>query len=146
MGKKSMLAVGSVPQSSDDSSSSGFSGSLLSSSSYRSSVVTSSESSQSEGSSEVILAGVTLRRPESTRGGRKETIWSHYISLQKIYSMKEANMSSLGTLAHASGSCSVCMFHERYATGHFAHPCKCGLLCDRCHADHLRPAFAHDRR
>lgn len=136
-GKISMLAVGSALHTVGDSVSSGFS-SACTNSSYRSSPVTSSETS-SEGSAEVILSGVTVRRPESTRGRLKETLWSHSISLRQINCMKQAGMGSLGTLAHASRCCNVCMFHVRYVAGHFSHPCKCGMLCDRCHSDEHLP-------
>lgn len=130
-----MMAVGSVLRGSGSRSS----GSDPSSST-RSSLDKSSNSSSSVASTdiELILGGVTTR--DSTSAWKKNTVWSDYMSLRNFGTVK-ADFGSLGTMAHEMGICTVCMFHERYASGRFTFPCKVGALCDRCHARHPRSGF-----
>lgn len=105
---------------------------------------TSSDSSQSDDSlpAEVIIAGVTANRFGSriaAPGGRKtRTVFSSHISARTVNALRRHNLQSLGSMPHASGTCNMCIFQARYATGRLGHPCKYGILCDRCHAAHPR--------
>uniref|UniRef100_A0A7S0AA91 Hint domain-containing protein n=1 Tax=Pyrodinium bahamense TaxID=73915 RepID=A0A7S0AA91_9DINO len=118
----------------------------------RMSLSSSSDSSQKlKGSSEddARVMVCTECKPEPACGdrclGSRPAVRGEPMALSSVLQVRAAGLSSLGAARHAEGRCMPCVFQNHFQHGVRDKPCKEGIMCKRCHADHRKLQRVKDK-